>query len=107
MDVGALTVLLLAFENRDASIIRDARFEKEEGEPVLVIPGGAGANLRWHAGIGGNPVSDPDSSGFVRLRPALANLVRNNWFFAEATAATDETKIRLGERAKMKATTSA
>jgi len=36
--------------------------------------------------------------GFVRLRTAIRDLVRNKWLTAEVTAA--ETRIQLGPRAK-------
>jgi hypothetical protein len=98
MDVGVLAAILLAFANRDASIITDARVEEENGEPVLVIAGGVGSELRFTRGIGGSPVSDPESAGFVRLRPALSTLVRNGWL--ELEVAVGETRIRRGERAK-------
>ena len=95
--VGVLATLMLSFENRDASLIAGARFEEMEGEPVLVIPGGVGAQIGFSRSVGGNSF-DATEAGFVRLRPALRDLVRNEWFVAEVTAA--ETRVRLGPRAR-------
>jgi hypothetical protein len=47
--------------------------------------------------LGGSPFDD-GGGGFIRLRPALSTLVRNNWFEIEQTVG--ELTIRRGERAK-------
>ena len=95
-DVAALAALLASFENRDASLIANASFEVIDGEPVIVIAGGVGADLRFAGQIGGDSV-DPNLSGCVRLRSALVTLAANRWFVVGR--AVTETTIRLGPRA--------
>jgi hypothetical protein len=89
-------VILAVFENEDARLIANARLETVEETPVLVIAGGVGADLRFSGAIGGSPLGDSES-GFVKLRPALRTLQRNDWLAIEQTAA--ETRVRLGPRA--------
>jgi hypothetical protein len=98
MVVGTLAALLLAFANRDASINDNARLVDDEDGPVIVVRGGVGEPMRFARGVGVYPFSDVDSSGFIRLRPALLTLARNDWLAIEVTAG--ETKLRLGQRAK-------
>ena len=82
---------------RDASLIAAARFEEAEEEPLtLVIPGGVGGQMGFSASIGGNSF-DSMEVGFVRLRAALSDLVRNQLFVAEVTAAETRTTRSAGE----------
>ena len=64
---------------------------------MLVIPGGVGGQMGFSGSIGGNSF-DPMEVGFVRLRTAIRDLVRNKWLTAEVTAAG--MRVRLGPRAK-------
>jgi hypothetical protein len=94
MDVGALSALLLAFENADASIVAGGRFEAHDDDLVLIVPGGVGSDLRFARQLGGSPFDD---GGFIRLRPALVTLARNEWLVVEQSVA--ELRVRLGPRA--------
>jgi hypothetical protein len=60
-DVGLLVVILGAFANRDATPFIDGRFEETEGEPVLVIRGGIGSEVRLRGQIG-RSVTEPASA---------------------------------------------
>jgi hypothetical protein len=95
-DTGMLVVMLQQFENR-IPLIAGARFDEEEGEPVLVIPGAIGGDIRFEGLRNGNSV-DPSDSGHVRVREALGACVRNGWFRAEQ--AGGELRIKVGEHAK-------
>jgi hypothetical protein len=44
-DTGMLVVMLQQFENR-TPLIAGATFQEEDGEPVLVIPGAIGGDIR-------------------------------------------------------------
>jgi len=93
-----LSALLLAFANRDPSLIVDARFDGEGDDLTLVVPGaGVGDTLRFHGLTAGSPTEN-GSSGYVRGRPALAVLARNKWFEVEETVGG--LRIRLWERAR-------
>jgi len=95
-NIGALAVLLSMFENENARLIANARLETVEGDPVLVIAGGVGAGLRFSGAVGGSPLGESES-GFVKLRPALRTLQRNEWLVIEQSVS--EIRVRLGPRA--------
>jgi hypothetical protein len=96
MDVGLLVAVLGAFANDDPSVFVGGRFDGEDADRVLVVPGGVGAHLWMHGKIAGSPLED--GSGHVRVKTALAVLKRNRWFEVEETVG--ELRIRLGDRAK-------
>jgi hypothetical protein len=96
IDLAMLTVVLAAFENKDPSFFQDARFEEEDGEPVLVVEGGLGTSIQMHGQIAGSPA---DAKGFVRPRQALAALHRNRFLTIAETAGA--MRIRLGPQAKV------
>ena len=95
MDAGLLAALLGAFANDDPRLFVGGRFEGDDAGRALVVPGGVGADIRLHGKIAGSPIED--SSGHIRVRPALATLARNKWLTVEQTV--EELRIRLGERA--------
>jgi hypothetical protein len=97
MDVGLLVAILGAFSNDEASVFVNGAFDGEGDERTLVVPAGIGSGVRMHGQIAGEP-SDPESSGFIRVRSALKVLARNRWFEVEQTVG--ELRIRLGERAR-------
>jgi hypothetical protein len=92
LDVALLVAILGAFANDAPSLFVGARFEDEQGDRALVVPGGIGANPRLHGRIAGDPFNE---AGHIRVRPALATLARNKWITVEQTVS--ELRIRLGE----------
>jgi hypothetical protein len=42
VEIGFLATILEVFENRSTAMIPGSRFEEEDGEPVLLVPGGRG-----------------------------------------------------------------
>ncbi len=96
-DIGVLYGVLACFQNDDASLFPNARFEGDADARTLVVPAGIGADLRTHGQTAGSP-HDASGSGHVRLRPALAVLALNGWLEVEQTVG--ELRIRLGERAR-------
>jgi hypothetical protein len=97
--IGVLYGVLACFENDDASLFPNARFEGKGDSRALVVPGGGvGSDIRTHGQTAGSP-HDPGNSGYVRLRPALAVLALNGWLEVEQTVG--ELRIRLGERARV------
>jgi hypothetical protein len=97
MDVGVLYGVLACFQNDDASLFPNARFEGDAPDRALILPGGTGFDLRTHGQTAGSPL-DPSGSGHVRLRPALAALALNEWLEIEQSVA--ELRIKLGSRAR-------
>jgi hypothetical protein len=71
--------------------------EEEDGEPVMVVPGAVGGDLRFQGRTNGNSLDSTDS-GHVGVREALSACVRNKWLTAEQ--AGGQLRIKLGERAK-------
>lgn len=78
-------------------LIAGASFEEEDGEPVLVVPGAIGGDIRFRGRASGDSLDSTDS-GHVRVRVAMSACVRNKWLTAEQ--AGGELRIRLGERAQ-------
>jgi hypothetical protein len=95
-DTGMLVVMLQQFENR-TPLIAGATFEEEDGEPVLVIPGAIGGDIRFQGRANGDSLDSTDS-GHVRVKVALAACLQNKWLTAEQTGG--KLRIKLGERAK-------
>jgi len=67
------------------------------GEPVLVVPGVIGGDIRFQGKANGDSLDSSDS-GHVRVRVALSACVRNKWLTAEQ--AGGQLRIKLGERAR-------
>ena len=80
-DTGMFVVMMQQFENR-TPLLAGATFEEEDGEPVLIVPGAIGGDLRFQDSTNGNSPDSTDS-GHVRVREALSACVRNKWLTAE------------------------
>ena len=97
LDLGLLVVIRGCFANRNATPFVGGQFWRPTATLSWLIPGGIGSEVRLRGQIGGDPVL-PDGPGFIRTRPALNTLVRNEWIEVERTVA--ETRIRLGSNAR-------
>jgi hypothetical protein len=92
-----LVTMVQQFENR-TPLIAGATFEEEEAEPVMVVRGAIGGDLRFQGSTNANSLDSTDS-GRVRVREALSACVRNKWRTAEQTGG--QLRIKLGERPRM------
>jgi hypothetical protein len=93
-DTGMLVTMVQQFENR-TPLIAGPTLEEEEAEPVMVVRGAIGGDLRFQGRTNANSLDSTDSSR-VRVREALSACVRNKWRTAEQ--ARGQLRIKLGER---------
>ncbi len=96
-DVGALAVLLSAFEER-RSLVDGAVFEERDGETVLAARGPL-AKLAFERRINPHIAYSVGSTGWVDLGPGLKRLAANGWVDVRELAG-GRVEIRLGERAR-------